>query len=62
MYGFKHHHVKCFDVIKIEISQSLTYFITFIAVVMFRDHKYVNKYIKPYKIGYIGDFIRYCLL
>ena len=37
---------------------NLTYFITFIAVAMFADHKYVTRYIKPYKMCYIGDFIR----
>ena len=36
---------------------NLTYFITFIAVATFRDHKYVTSYIKPYKRGYIEDFI-----
>ncbi len=29
----------------------------FIAVTIFRDHFYVSKYIKPYKIVYIEDFI-----
>jgi len=36
---------------------NLTYFITFIAVAPFRDTFYVTKYIKPYKIVYIGGFI-----
>ena len=37
---------------------NLTYFITFTTVAMFRDHLYVTKYIKPYKMCYLGDFIR----
>jgi len=36
---------------------NLTYYITFIAVAVFRDLFYVTKYRKPYKICYIGDFI-----
>jgi len=36
---------------------NLTYFITFIAIAAFSDHKYMTKYIKPYKMFYIGDFI-----
>ena len=36
---------------------NLTYFITFIAVARFRDHKYVTSYIKPYKMCYMERFI-----
>ena len=35
---------------------NLTYFITFIAVATFRDHKYVPSHGKPYKMFYIGMF------
>jgi len=36
---------------------NLTYFIRLFAVATFVDHKDVNKYIKPYKMCYIGGFI-----
>ena len=37
---------------------NLTYFITFIAVATFVDHKYVTSHTKLYKMCYIGGFIR----
>ena len=36
---------------------NLTYFITFIAVATFTDHKYVPSHRKRYKMFYIGGFI-----
>ena len=38
---------------------NLTYFITFITIAMFTDHKYIHSHRKPYKMRYIADFITY---
>jgi len=41
---------------------NLTYFITFIAVATFADHKYITSNRKLYKMCYMEDFIMKILL